>query len=409
MKLVWLVSIAGALAIFTVLAISADSKADRPTTAATDRVAKGESAMNGDRDFFEQATIYEAGTEGYHTFRIPALAVCNSGTVLAFCEARKESKSDYGDVDLVVRRSFDLGQSWEPMQVIWDDGKNTIGNPCPVVDRSTGTIWLPFCWNNDRVFVTKSTDDGASWSTPREITADVKPKEWGAYFTGPGHGIQLSTGRLLIPCVHGAGQEPPYGPFTSHVIYSDDHGRSWEVGGVLKEGTTECQVVETSDGAIYLNARTHPPTGTRAYAWSKDGGITWSEAKQDSSLNDPGCQGTVIRFTDSEHHDRNRILFSNAAGPEAERLPATKGPRLRLTVRLSYDECRSWTEGRVLHDGPSSYSDLCILPDMTIGCLYEHGEKGAPQDWPWDANKYKRIKFARFSLSWLTEGADQLR
>ncbi|MBN2311811.1 MAG: exo-alpha-sialidase, partial [Candidatus Hydrogenedentes bacterium] len=172
----------------------------------------------------EQAPLFVAGQDGYHTYRIPAILVSKKGTILAFCEGRKNSGADHGDIDLVLKRSFDNGATWGPMQKVWDDGENTIGNPCPVVDQSTGTIWLPFCWNNDRVFVTRSDDDGATWAEPVEITDSVKPDSWGWYATGPVHGIQLASGRLLIPCDHRVkGVEIN----TSHVIYSDDHGATW--------------------------------------------------------------------------------------------------------------------------------------------------------------------------------------
>jgi len=336
-----------------------------------------------------QTDIFIAGQDGYHTYRIPALVVSKRGTILAFCEGRKYSTADDGEIDLVLKRSLDNGTTWQEMQLIWHDGDNTIGNPCPVVDQDTGTIWLPFCRNNDRVFVTNSTDDGVSWATPVEITEDVKLPSWGWYATGPGHGIQLSTGRLLILCNHGPediwdSRDDQH----SHVIYSDDHGLSWKLGGVLAELTDECEAVETSDGRVYLNMRGHTEKRCRAYAWTEDGGETWSEVKWDETLIEPVCQGSVVRFTDTQRHDKNRVLFANPASTE----------RQSLTIRLSYDECGTWAAGKVLYSGPTAYSDLCIAPDMTICCLYERGEQ----------HPYEKITFARFTLEWLTDGADCL-
>ena len=143
----------------------------------------------------QQVDVFQSGTEGYRTYRIPAVVLSNKGTVLAFCEGRKTSSSDAGDIDLMLRRSTDGGRTWQPMQLVYEEGgtaKITIGNPCPVVERTTGTIWLPFCRNNDRVFITKSTDDGLTWNKPIEITRQVKKPEWRWYATGPGHGIQLA-------------------------------------------------------------------------------------------------------------------------------------------------------------------------------------------------------------------------
>jgi len=336
-----------------------------------------------------ETDIFVSGQGGYHTYRIPAIVVSQAGTILAFCEGRKHSSSDSGDIDLLLRRSFDNGRTWQPKQVIWDNGEDTIGNPCPVVDQSTGTIWLPFCRNNDRVYVTRSIDDGNNWSTPVDITSGLKLPSWDWYATGPGHGIQLSTGRLLIPCDHGPediwdSRDAQY----SHVIYSDDHGLSWKLGGILSETTDECEAVETFEGHIYLNMRGHSGKKCRAYAWSKDRGETWSEVEWDETLVDPPCQGSVVRFTDGPRHDKDRVLFCNPASTERE----------KLTVRLSYDECRTWTAGKVLWPGPAAYSDLCVLPDMTICCLYEAG----------DDHPYENIRFARFTLDWLTDGADRL-
>jgi len=350
--------------------------------------AGAEALFHETSESLNQTDVFVSGEEGYHTYRIPAIVVSRKGTLLAFCEGRKHSRADDGDIDIVLKRSHDNGKTWGKMQVVRDDGSNTIGNPCPVVDRETGTIWLPFTRNNERVFVTKSTDDGATWENPVEITKDVKLPSWNWYATGPTHGIQLRNGRLLIPCDHKEPDSPGH-PYHSHVIYSDDHGSTWKLGGVLGEKTNECVAVETADGSIYLNMRSYHEKNRRAFAWSKDGGDTWSEVKLNETLVEPVCQASMVRFTlRSAGHSKNRVLFSNPASTKRE----------KMTVRVSYDECQSWKAGKALSDGPSAYSDLCIAPDMSICCLYERGEK----------HPYERITFARFTLEWLTDGADKL-
>ncbi|HPC18408.1 MAG TPA: sialidase family protein [Candidatus Hydrogenedentes bacterium] len=334
--------------------------------------------------------IYVHGEGGYHTYRIPALAVTTKGTVLAFCEGRKHSKSDTGDIDLLVRRSTDNGRSWSAQQVIWDDAGNTCGNPCAVVDRDTATIWLLTTWNRGddqekeiidqiskdtrRVFVTFSRDDGNTWEKPREITSDVKKADWTWYATGPGSGIQMEQGphkgRLIIPCDHiEAGTKHYY----SHVIFSDDHGESWQFSGSTPDHqVNECEVVELSNGRLMLNMRNYDRTKkNRQIALSDDGGLTWKEQRFDSTLIEPICQAAV-------HRADGVILFSN---------PASDKDRVNMTVRASFDEGQTWVLDRVLYPGPSAYSDLAILPNGEAACLYEAGAK-AP---------YEMIVFAAFS------------
>jgi sialidase-1 len=365
---------------------------------------------------YNESALFVSGEGGYHTYRIPAILVTGKGTILAFCEGRKNSSSDSGDIDIVMRRSFDNGKTWEPIRTIIDDGTDTAGNPAPVIDKDTGIIWMLITKNLAEgpesmiiagkaprtVWVTHSSDDGETWAEPKEITKDVKKPSWTWYATGPCHGIQLANGRLVIPCDHVDGTDNDYSKSAhSHVIYSDDHGQTWKLGGITPAGTNECVAVQTVDGSIYLNARNYVGAKRRAYAWSDDNGDTFPAQKLqipsnltilelrvnfgwDDKLIEPICQGSMIRFTDAKSHDKNRILFSNPASTNRE----------RMTVRISYDECLSWNDGKVLYSGPSAYSDLCIASDMSIGCLYECGK----------ANPYETIKFAQFDLEWLIDG-----
>ena len=167
-----------------------------------------------------ESDIFVSGTEGYNTYRIPAIIATPKGALVAFCEGRKNSGSDTGEIDMLVKRSVDGGRTWSRQTVVWHDGANTCGNACPVVDQTTGTVWLLLTHNLGQddenaigrrrsrgtrtVWVCKSKDDGATWSKPVEITRTTKKSEWGWYATGPGVGIQLQhgphAGRLLIPC-----------------------------------------------------------------------------------------------------------------------------------------------------------------------------------------------------------------
>ncbi len=349
---------------------------------------------------------FVSGTGGYHTYRIPALIVTRSGTLLAFCEGRKNSRSDTGDIDLLVKRSTDGGATWSESSVVWDDGTNTCGNPCPVVDQTTGVIWLAMTWNHGeddereimnnagrdtrRVFISPSADDGRTWSKPREITTAVKRSDWRWYATGPGVGIQLEKGpwkdRLLIPCDHSvalSGRDQL--GYNSHVIFSDDHGQNWRLGGVISPAVNECQVVELSDGVLMINMRNYDRSRTtRAIATSTDGGTTWSPVRHDPVLVEPICQASFLRCTEQPPDDRNRLLFANPAHGEP-------GRRRDLTIRMSYDEGRTWPVQRVLWAGPAAYSSLAVLPNGRVACLFEAG----------DQQPYERIVCACFEPHWL--------
>ena len=357
------------------------------------RQAKGDAGS----PFLRQVDLFRAGEGGYHTYRIPSLIVAPDGSILAICEGRRNTGSDFDDIDLMLRRSHDDGATWTDAQVIAADGEDTIGNACPVVDSHTGTIWLPHTKNNQQVFVMSSADNGLTWSERVEITRDVTLSCWLPYlisaggverdlFCGasPGHGIQLRSGRLIIPCWHNDGK-PQY----SYLFYSDDHGRSWKLGPTIGRDVDECELVQTHDGPLYMNMRSRRTAHRRAYAWSSDDGDSWSEVQVDDSLIDADCQGSVERFTDLDGYEKNRVIFVNAASTKRE----------RLTIRVSYDECRTWATSRVLNAGPSAYSDLCVAPDMSICCFYERGEEHA----------YEKLTFARFNIEWLTDGADALR
>jgi len=340
--------------------------------------------------FFEQHDVFISGMGGYHTYRIPAIVVTNAGTILAFCEGRKNSAADDGDIDLVLRRSLDNGQTWTDTQIVYEEGGSaeiTIGNPCPVVDRDTGTIWVFFAknWGYDGIFVTSSTDDGVTWASPTDLTSTLKTGGQSWFTPGPGHGIQLKygpkAGRLIIPSY----EKDSGGIWRSFVIYSDDHGLTWQSGGRTSQGE-ECLVVETVTGALYMNIRW---VGTRAFTRSYDGGESWGPLQFASELIEPDCQAAVKRFTTATEQDRNRVLFSN---------PASTG-RYNMTVRLSYDECQSWNAGKTIYSGQSAYSDLCVLPQIpmpNIVCFYERGI----------SSPYEKITFAKFNLEWLTNGND---
>jgi len=333
----------------------------------------------------DRQILWQSGQGGYHTYRIPALLVTGAGTVLAFCEGRKHHSHDTGDIDLLMKRSQDNGKTWSPAQIIWDDGTNTCGNPCPILDRTTGVIWLLLTWNDGRdrepeiingksrdtrrVFLTSSQDDGATWALPQEITEEVKPARWTWYATGPGAGIQLergpAAGRLIAPCDHIEKESKAY---YSHVIYSDDHGATWQLGGRTPQPfVNECQAAELEDGRLMLNMRNYDRSHRlRQIAFSSDAGRTWHDQQFQSELIEPICQASLRRYRWTRNGEKGILLFSN---------PASDSSRTNMTLRASNDDGKTWPVFYRLHAGPSAYSDLAVLADGRIACLYEAGAK----------------------------------
>ncbi|HJN16383.1 MAG TPA: sialidase family protein [Armatimonadota bacterium] len=329
--------------------------------------------------------LFVAGTAGYHAYRIPAIVASGAGTLLAFCEGRRNSLADDGDIDLLLRRSLDGGETWGPTETVYNDGPDTIGNPCPVIDEVSGDICLTFCRNNNRVYVTRSADDGRSWAEPADITDRVKLPEWGLIGTGPGHGIQLKSGRLLVPCW---AHPPGYAfPGRTLCIHSDDGGSTWNRGECVPgvDWGDEAQAVELPDGSIYLNIRAKKDKPFRAHAWSHDGGQSWSEVGWHEDIPEPySCQGSVLGLIDAHHSMGIRGLVCNPAGPARE----------QLTIRASDDGCRTWSRGKVVWHGPAAYSDMCVLPDGTVCCLFERGQE----------QPYEAISLSRFDTAWAAHG-----
>ncbi len=368
----------------------------------------------------EQKALFVRGVEN-NVYEVPALYTTVKGTVLAICEAREEGR-DTGNVDIVMRRSEDGGKTWSSIQVIWNEGRNVCGNSCILQDSQTGTIWLMMTWNHRdegenqiivgtdkygrRPHMCYSNDDGKTWSKPVDVSKTCRDPNWGWYATGPGVGIQLKygkhKGRLLFPADHSdlkytTNTQPKewakHGePLGSHVIYSDDHGKTWQYSEPVFPGCNENQVVELVDGTLMMNIRSYGKnTGYRSIATSTDGGETWTKARREEQLIGPTCHAAFLRYSTVEDGGKNRLLFSN---------PPNQGwqKRFDLTVRVSYDEGKTWPVARQIFDGYSGYSSLTVLPNGDIGCLYNAGDDPV-RNWNEAA-----IYFARFPLKWLEGG-----
>lgn len=322
--------------------------------------------------------IYNQGTDGFELYRIPAIVKSKSNTLLAFAEARKaRSNGDSGDIDLVVKRSSDNGKTWSKQITIWNDGQNTCGNPVPIVD-DRGRIHLLMTWNfqTDKwgaitngtgedsrcPYYTYSDDDGITWAQPVEITSSVKKEKWDWYATGPCHGIQIQKGihkgRLVAPnyfTTRESGKVTSY----SHIIYSDDYGKTWKPGEPTPVGGVgECSVAEIGEGTLMLNMRADEGF-YRKSCTSIDGGLTWSSPQISIDQIDCKCQGSILSIGGA-------VFLSNAAS-------ATE--RINMTIKKSTDNGKNWKGQYTVYEGNSGYSDIVELSDSQIAIIYEGGEK----------------------------------
>lgn len=352
----------------------------------------------------ETVTVFRGGDGGYGGIRIPALVTAKDGTVLAFAEGRETLRDQAGN-DIVLRRSADGGKTWQPLQKLADFGKDSLNNPCPVVDAKTGRITLFFqrypasvheygkmdagcaTSNTVRNLVMTSDDAGSTWSAPRDNTCEVKrPAVVTTIASGPGFGIQLQrgpkAGRLLIPF-----NEGPKGAWRVYTAFSDDGGATWRHGDVpagclttnaqrkVESHVNEVQIAELADGSVLLNTRSQTGPRVRRQTVSRDGGETWDPVRQVPELHDDPCMASILGLNAGK-----TLLFSG---------PTRKG-RFDGVLFSSADGGTTWQRGAALHTGPFAYSCLTELADGQIGCLYETGEKGC----------YERIDFARFTMSW---------
>jgi len=350
----------------------------------------------------EFSTVYASERNGYPIVRIPSSVTTQAGTVLAFAEGRQR-RSDHAQNDIILRRSQDGGRTWGAVQVVASEDGDSLNDPSAVIDRRNGRIVLHYSrfaegYHSDgaepgyddprssRNYVVHSDDDGLTWSAPLDVTRSIKRPEVRGGIATCGIGIQLRREPYAGRLVHAAYQFPVAPTREAYACFSDDGGATWTRGEVAPfEGddrTAEPQVVELADGAVMMNARTR--TSRRRVGTSRDGGATFSSLEPDPLLIEPGCQASILRYSDPLDGAPSRILFSNSAS-ETERVNGT--------VRLSYDEGATWPVARTLYAGAFAYSCLTVLPDGTIGCLFEKDD-------------YAEIAFARFSLGWLTEGTD---
>ncbi|TDE09060.1 exo-alpha-sialidase [Jiangella asiatica] len=360
-----------------------------------------------------ESLVFQAGDDDLEVFHVFGLTTTVAGSVLAFAEARI-TQHDADPHHLAIRRSRDGGRTWEPLRYVRrSDGVQSFINPTPVVDRESGRIFLfhAECFrdpgntggspDSSRLSVVTSDDDGETWSDPTELTHlfDGDPNEQTLHMPGPGHGIQLADGRLMLQVWHRRAIAFPVAErrYGVTVIVSDDGGATWQAGGgVPLDGAyplNEARLIERPDGSLavlgrYASGGTHP----RIVSVSADRGQTWSPPVLDASARPVNAIDTgVVRVPPQGSDDTSRIVFSRVDSPT----------RRNMTVSISYDEGMTWPYSRVLTEGPASYSDAVALPDGRIGVLY--GREHAPGV----TRSFSRdVVFAAFDLAWLTSGVD---
>ena len=344
----------------------------------------------------DQTDLYCPGQLGYGCFKIPTVMQTMNGTLLAMIEARKYSCDDQGFVDLVLRRSTDGGKNWEPAKVMYTNSTErhwtTVGDGNFVQDSSTGTIWLIHTRNNTQMFVSHSTDEGATWSPSVNMTTTLKKADG---FCGTGHagGVELSAGpkkgRLMIPVYAGG----------VYIVYSDDHGASWHKGGSVpaekyfKGGSAgEWALAETGHAAadgtpiLLASVRNSPniPAGItgkgyRLQSVSTDAGETWGPVREIKEIPEPirGCEGSLV------YHPGTRKLYFSHPDPSLDLF------RNRLRVWSSSTNGTTWESHTVVWGKSAGYSSMVVLKDGSIGIFY-------------DRNDHSMVVFEAQSVSWTT-------
>ncbi len=363
-----------------------------------------------------ETTVFENGVNGYQCYRIPTIVKSPSGELLAFAEGRRDDCGDFGDVDIVLKRSTDGGKSWGTLAVAADFGTDQAGNPAPVFDLTDprypkGRLFLFFNTGTAseadvrdgkgirEVWYQTSLDRGRTWSEAVNITTQVsKPlapaidsaydfkEDWRSYANTPGHALQIGkglyNGRIFVGANHSAGPpQPNYQDYAAHAYYSDDHGTTFRLSPTIDfAGGNEATAAETADGSLVFNFRNQSGEPRyRVQAFTYDAGQTWKEVKVMQDLPDPVCQGSLISYT--PRTGPRVLLFSN---------PNSQTKRENLSVRTSTDDGRSWSPGKTVYAGASAYSDLVVDRENNIGILYEKDD-------------YAQISYAQFSYDWLQE------
>ncbi len=353
-------------------------------------------AQNTDLNIADGIIVYQDlfnanNVEGVNCFRIPSIVTAPNGDLIAAIDERVPNCGDLKfskDINIVMRRSSDNGANWTEIETVVNlPYGQSASDPSMIVDRETKEIFLFYNYmdvENERDIyyfqVVKSADNGKSWTEPVDITSQIAKKEWhnDFKFITSGRGIQTRSGKLLHTVVNLSNG--------LHLFASDDHGESWYLIDTPIKPADESKVIELADGSWMINARVNG-AGMRYVHLSSDEGKTWTTSPS-PELIDPSCNASIIRYTSvDDGYQKNRLLFSNAK--------MEKG-RDNMTVRISYDEGKTWSAGKTVYSGSSAYSDMTILQNGDIGLFFEQ-------------DNYTKNPFVSFSLEWLTDGKDSFK
>lgn len=350
----------------------------------------------------KSTAVFISGNEGHKSYRIPAIIDLPNGHLLAFAEGRVHGSGDYGDVNIVLKRSSDKGKTWGALQTVVDYDVLQAGNPAPVVDLTDptypqGRIFLFYNTGNNHenevrkgnglreVWYRTSVDGGATWGDPVNITTQThKPlniqanvaynftEEWRSYANTPGHAMQFQTGqyrgRIFVAANHSV-DDPKRDAtdYVAHGFYTDDHGKSFHISDNLNiPGSNESIAAEISGGRLMFNSRNQKgDVRARIVAISGNGGQSWDSTYFDRNLPDPVCQGTILTLGSKK--GKSILAFCNAADEKK---------RNNLTLRISYDDGKTWVKNFVIYNNPekndaAAYSDIVKIGKNSIGILFE--------------------------------------
>lgn len=346
-------------------------------------------------------TVFESGKEGHKSYRIPAIVALKNGTLLAFAEGRVNNAGDFGDINIVLKRSTDGGKTWTNLQTIVDYDQQQAGNPAPVVDLTDpmypqGRVFLFYNTGNNHegevrkgkglreVWYKTSTDGGITWSEAVNITTQThRPKQpatnaaynfsedWRSYANTPGHAMQFTTGvykgRIFVAANHSAGEPlQHFEDYKAHGFYTDDHGKTFQLSETVdRVGGNEAMATQISGDRLMMNIRNQKgDVRARLIAISKDGGAKWDSVYFDNNLPDPVCQGSIVTL--GKKKGKHIVAFCNAADTKS---------RDNLTLRISYDDGFTWAKNMLIDATDkrdnAAYSDIVPLPKKQIGILYE--------------------------------------